>query len=329
MELDSVRELKFSAFKALNLDVQAIASAAAIPRWNRPRRFMAIGIASSRSRDGYKLAIRLQREDVDARRATERLVQLAKGEVDVQYVGIIRTAATSQLNAMAGSPPLLLGSSIAHYRVTAGTLGAFVRPRGNSTNSIYLLSNNHVIANSNRCKNNDDVLRPGPMDGGKRPKDRIAGLSSWVPLVTGGNTVDCAVAAIDTNYMQNDSNTIPGVGNLAGVSATGAYDGLLVSKLGRTTKLTRGKITAFEIDDVVVGYPGLGNLSFNGQIEVEGIENKPFAAGGDSGSLVVDNDNFAIGLLFATSSAGGSNGKGLTYVNPIAPVLDQLKVDFL
>lgn len=53
-----------------------------------------------------------------------------------------------------------------------------------------------------------------------------------------------------------------GVGNLAGVSSLGAYDGLSVSKLGRTTSLTRGTATAFEMNDVIVRYPYLGNLSF-------------------------------------------------------------------
>jgi hypothetical protein len=45
-----------------------------------------------------------------------------------------------------------------------------------------------------------------------------------------------------------------------------------VAKLGRTTGLTRGRVTAFEVDYVVVQC-GMGLLRFDGQFEVEGVEN--------------------------------------------------------
>ena len=38
---------------------------------------------------------------------------------------------------------------------------------------------------------------------------------------------------------------------------------------------------------------------------------------------------FLFGLLFAGSDMGGRNGKGLTYANPIAPVLEALKLELL
>ena len=94
-------------------------------------------------------------------------------------------------------------------------------------------------------------------------------------------------------------------------------------KIGRTTGLTYGKVTAFELDDVVVAFDA-GNLNFDNQIEIEGVEEHAFSDGGDSGSLVLDPEFRAVGLLFAGSDIGGSNGKGLTYVNPIRPVLDSL-----
>jgi hypothetical protein len=45
--------------------------------------------------------------------------------------------------------------------------------------------------------------------------------------------------------------------------------------------------------------------------------------GGDSGSLVVDADNMAVGLLFA------GNDVDATYANPIGDVLDTLNVDLV
>jgi hypothetical protein len=46
------------------------------------------------------------------------------------------------------------------------------------------------------------------------------------------------------------------------------------------------------------------------------------------GSLIVDADSrLAVALLFAGGDVGGSNGKGLTYANPIHAVLDALGID--
>jgi hypothetical protein len=45
--------------------------------------------------------------------------------------------------------------------------------------------------------------------------------------------------------------------------------------------------------------------------------------------LIVDTNGFAVGLLFAGSESGGSNGKGVTFANPIAAVLEKLKVELI
>lgn len=99
-----------------------------------------------------------------------------------------------------------------------------------------------------------------------------------------------------------------------------------VAKLGRTTGLTRGRVTAFELDNVTVGFD-LGALGFDNQIEIEGGGSGPFSAGGDSGALIVGADRRAVALLFAGSDQGGANGQGLTYANPIHAVLDALQIE--
>jgi hypothetical protein len=103
-------------------------------------------------------------------------------------------------------------------------------------------------------------------------------------------------------------------------------EGRKVSKIGRTTGLTHGRVTAFELDNVVVEYDN-GDCRFDSQIEIEGEGDGSFSDGGDSGSLIVGEDLRAIALLFAGSDQGGSNGKGLTYANPIHNVLNALKAD--
>ena len=56
-------------------------------------------------------------------------------------------------------PNIPAGVSIGHYMVTAGTLGAVVLDR--NTGEPLLLSNNHVLANSNDAEIGDAVLQPG------------------------------------------------------------------------------------------------------------------------------------------------------------------------
>ena len=115
---------------------------------------------------------------------------------------------------------------------------------------------------------------------------------------------------------------------MAGLGPDFVDEGTEVAKLGRTTGLTRGRVTAFELDNVVVNLDR-GNVRFDNQIEVEGAGDEPFSAGGDSGSLIVDEDRRAVALLFAGGDLGGANGKGLTYANPIRAVLVALGVDLV
>ena len=187
-----------------------------------------------------------------------------------------------------------------------------------------ILSNNHVLANENRAKTGDAILQPANADGGKNPADAVGRLERFVRLQKAtANRMDCAVALLNDDA--GNSDTITGFGKIAGVDKTGLSERKLVSKVGRTTGLTQGSITAFELDDLVVGFD-LGNLKFDNVIEIEGAKDEPFAQGGDSGSLVLNEAKEAVALVFATNDLGGTNGKGLTYANPLLPVLDKLQV---
>ncbi len=171
------------------------------------------------------------------------------------------------------------------------------------------------------------MLQPGAYDGGRDPADAIGRLVAAIRLRRrGANRVDCALASVEPG-LGADLCRLRGLGRLAGLGAP-MTDRLRVAKLGRTTGVTRGRVTAFELDGLVVGYD-VGNLRFDDQIEIEGAGDGPFSDGGDSGSLVVDAALGAVGLLFAGSDHGGTNGQGLTYANPIGPVLDALKVALL
>jgi hypothetical protein len=143
--------------------------------------------------------------------------------------------------------------------------------------------------------------------------DRAVALSDEVP-----NRVDAAIATVE---VEHDAPTITGLGELSGETLA-PEDARSVAKLGRTTELTRGTVTAFELDAVTVQYDR-GALRFDDQVEVHG-SGGPFSQGGDSGSLIVSDPRLdAVALLFA------GNDEGVTYGNPIAAVLDALGATLL
>lgn len=328
MELSSARELKSSilakALKPLTVAgrVRAIGVAAqSVSAIDTLHRTIALGI-TARKRGTYRLAVRVQRAELFTGDEVESIRKSAKGEVDVVFVGSLYKRALPPWYQRRARP-LRIGSSIAHYAVTAGTLGCFVKSRDDGAH--LMLSNNHVLANENQAAVGDNELQPGPYDHGANPADVVGTLARFVPLrPTASNLVDCAVSSVNAG-IEFDAKTLKGIGKLAGLGEAPS-GGERVAKLGRTTGVTRGRVTAFEIDNVIVGYD-IGNLRFDGQIEIEGAGDKAFSAGGDSGSLIVDEEKKGVALLFAGGDQGGSNGKGLTFANPLPAVFDALKVE--
>lgn len=306
---------------------------------------LALGLAP-RDGGGYAIAVRY-RLGVPAARSIARKVASEAGDtVDVRRTGRIRPLAapdaadpsapglrppvvTAQASGETGrARPLRPGVSIANVDVTAGTLGAFVRAttpvEGAAADAVYALSNWHVLAGSTTAEVGDVVVQPGPADGGG-PRDRVGTLARLVPLVAGETqTVDAAIALLDEPEVDLEYP----VGRIT--TTARAEGGEAVGKIGRTTSVTSGRVTAIELDDVVVGYGDeLGALRFDDQIEVESTGSGPFSRGGDSGSLVYREDGVALGLLFAGSETGGTNGTGLTYCNAIDTVLERLGVTLL
>ncbi len=225
--------------------------------------------------------------------------------------------------------PAPLGFSIGHPDITAGTLGARVV---DSSGNLYILSNNHVIANSNNASIGDPTLQPGPFDGGSSA-DSLAWLADFQVINFGSsnNTLDAAVARTVADNVSastpaeaygapssqifgdaNNDGTFDDVGNLLG---------LTVMKFGRTTELTSGDISEINLT-VTVCYAGFGpfctqSATFTDQIA---IGSGTFSDGGDSGSLIVSQSGKnPVGLLFAGSSTR-------TIANRIDFVLDRFNV---
>lgn len=180
-----------------------------------------------------------------------------------------------------------------------------------------------MLAAENRGAAGDAVLQPGVVDGGRPGEDRVATLERFVALRTDAvNQVDAALAVLDDSVaFDPTTESIPTSGGVAL-----PVDVERVVKRGRTTGVTRGSISAIEVDNVVVGFAA-GNLGFDGQIEMAGEGTVLFSKGGDSGSLVIDDGTGdGVGLLFAGSDQGGPNGVGVTYANPLRAVFEGLAV---
>ena len=103
--------------------------------------------------------------------------QLDGIRTDVYEVGYLRAYETPRDRFR---PTIPGGVSIGHFKITAGTLGVIVTDR--NTGERLILSNNHVLANSNDAAKGDAILQPGPADGGQNPADVVAHLERFIPL---------------------------------------------------------------------------------------------------------------------------------------------------
>jgi hypothetical protein len=294
-------------------------------RFALPTAGLAIGIGIGLRPGEFSLALRLQINTPALDEMVRRITALASGEVDVAFVGAVRSFAGPQdpETLRAVCRPLTIGCSVAHATSTAGTLGLIARH--NKTNRPVLVSNSHVFAHSGQATIGDGITQPGRLDGGTEAP-RVATLLDFVALKTAGsNQVDAAIALPDSSVAFTADN-IAGVGAFTLAAADSLQPNLRVMKLGRTSGFTRGNIRAAEIDHIVVATE-VGNVTFDDQIEITGIDHA-FSQLGDSGSLVLTEQNEAIGLVFCGNEFA-NDGLGVTYANRLTKVMDALNLSQL
>ncbi|MFC1981770.1 hypothetical protein ACFLVN_05990, partial [Chloroflexota bacterium] len=205
---------------------------------------------------------------------------------------------------------------------TVGTLGV----RLTDGTNFYALSNNHVYALENVGVIGDRILQPGRVDmadvacGSTDEINEavIGNLADYVPIIfstTANNKVDAAVVSTTIEMVGQSTPPETGYGTPSSTTVP-AEVGMRVQKHGRTTNLTRGRITGINAT-ILVEYDS-GLTKFEGQIEVFG---RRFSERGDSGSLIVTTDDLnPVALLFA---GGGFS----TFGNPIADVLSELSTE--
>ena len=253
----------------------------------------------------------------------------ARGGV-LEFITDVQEARFSSLENTGRMRPARSGISIGHVDITAGTLGGLVHDR--ETGAVVILSNNHVLANSNDGSAGDAILQPGPADGGVLPRDHIAALTRFAQIDFAANAQNRVDAAIATPFDASDVlwHTVDiGAGTPSEARSLAESDlGARVKKTGRTTGHTEGFVEAL-FATVQVKYDLFKKATFVDQIIVsEAPGAAAFSNGGDSGSLVYDADNRCVGLLFA-GSEGTEEEPGTTIVNPIRHVLGEMNVEFL
>jgi len=267
-------------------------------------------------------------------------------EIDVVESGIIRAlwpvvGGTQDVNTDRYRP-IPGGVSIGHKDISAGTMGCWVNYKGRKV----MLSNNHVLANSNDANLGDAILQPGPHDGGWY-QDHVANLTDFMRIHFLGEDSNCPfskavafclnyawgmagrktkfqaiVPHADSNLVDaaiadviNDDDiddTILDIGKING-TVEDPFVTMPVQKTGRTSGYTTGSIEQTNV--VAQVQYGLGKIA----IFQDQLMSGAMSAGGDSGSLVVSGDK-VVGLLFAGSDS-------TTIFSPIHYVMDALNIN--
>jgi hypothetical protein len=205
--------------------------------------------------------------------------------------------------------PVVGGVSIAPLNeLFVGTLGCFLRRLTGGTEQLFGLSNNHVMADTNRLPIGTPIVQPGPEVVPPSPGDVFGALSAFTPIqfpTTGlppvVNRFDAAIAVVtDRDLIQ--PGTMFGINNYSPQLAS-PVPGMEVIKSGRTTGVTTGIVTATRVNGVQVNYgtrtaPRIA--TFNDTIEIVGDAGVPFSAPGDSGSVILERaTGRPVALLFA------------------------------
>jgi hypothetical protein len=277
----------------------------------------ALGVArSGPNAADFKLAVRGYADDPGAAIAILRRIGRHASECDVALGIHYRPRAT-----------LRAGGSCGHFQITAGTLGAFVEDDAD----YYILSNNHVLANSSAAQRGDHIYQPGPVD---IVDDRfliIGELERWIPLSPlRRDGVDAAIARFSSEVEHFYPWRYQGIGDMRPLDFQDRFEVEHVTKRGRTTGVTRGSVSAYELDGVQIDYAEEHETSriitFDDQLEIVGTpKTRPFSAAGDSGSLILEQGSRRpYALLFG----GGLDERGIdrTLAHFVPDVLRNLGV---
>ncbi|XBQ14991.1 MAG: hypothetical protein ABL308_08450 [Oceanicaulis sp.] len=209
----------------------------------------------------------------------------------------------------------------------AGSLGALLRDR---EGVLVGLTNNHVGGGCNHTPIEMPIVAPGSVDVHQDGIDpfTIGRHLSVIPFTAGSpdhvnvsaNT-DAAIFRIRdearVSSMQGNFYDTP-------ASVMDPTCSMRVTKVGRSTGLTRGIIRAKTVGAEAVAYAvaefDMKDVVYFSEVYIVEGEGRPFSAPGDSGSLVCTEDEngrrHAVGIVFAGHKFGNH-----TFILPLRPLL--------
>lgn len=272
---------------------------------------VAVGITG----DGkdYRIAVRIQERGAAADRMIDALANEAKGEIEVEEIGPVVGLATTVR-------PIVAGISVGNRFGEAGTLGCIVTKIGTTTPR-YVLSNNHVLARLNFAQPDEVIEQPALLDQSGAGPFEIGRFGEKVSLDQNGpNFVDAAIVPLNINVHSLPRALFGTNISIAGRRQTDLVKQEPVYKIGKSTNRRDGRIKAWGMGKLEVTL-GSRKFDFFEQIEIEPTS-LPFCDSGDSGSIVLDASNLAVGLLFSKSLT-----TEIAYANPIGRVFHDLQIE--
>ncbi|KOC50846.1 hypothetical protein [Clostridium botulinum] len=190
-----------------------------------------------------------------------------------------------------------------------GSLGCIVK---DDSGKHYLLSSAHVLTVDYTIPLGTEIIQPPYSYHGHSPSDTLGTLYKYIPIsFSGTNLADAAIALIhDTGQV---SNKVALIGNIKGIGLTTLR--LSVKKTGCSTGLTKDSVKSVGVTRQFT-YKGRHVLFKN--LILTGLMTEY----GDSGSILFDTSNKAIGIVF-----GGDLSNSI--FNPISAALDLLGVQLI
>lgn len=266
--------------------------------------------------------------------ANRRLVDTLHRGAEYRFSGLVVEAAALSVHETEGrrcdpadeiirklqirNEPIVGGVSIGplNYR-TRGTLGCFVRRDSEGDRGkLYVLSNSHVLSRAGDLAIGTGITQPGWED--LRPAEDLvfARLTHAVPIAFSKgkasviNRVDAAIAVVEDGFDRLAPDRIAVIKRYDPMPGQAVMPGTKVAKCGRSTGYTEGFVDTVQIANVWVDYSNARTTRFalfDQVFRVLGLEGKPFAKVGDSGSVILEYETGRpVGLLFAVNVKDGS-----------------------
>jgi hypothetical protein len=216
-------------------------------------------------------------------------------------------------------------------RAGIGTIGFLALRNGHQERELVLVSNRHVLL-AHGAARGDPVY--GPVLAGRPGAWKLSAVDPIGVILDEGAEgnhafsypgepareffVDCACARVAADCPAPIPSPVRRVARLHPLDVAGTRT-VRVRKIGALTGVTEGRVVDAQARVTVAGRPGRLNT-----LLIRGI-GRPFAEPGDSGALVVNGHDEAIGMVWGTSE----RDPAVAYASHIHPVLDRLGVTML